>query len=110
MKTIQPFGDRLLVKVIEPRQQTASGIYLPDNSREGPREGEVIAIGEGSTLADKLAIGDVVLYQKFAGNEVKLEDGSFVLLAEQDILGRAVEVDPLRPPTASASLEREVSA
>lgn len=99
MKTIQPFGDRVLIKPVEPRQQTASGIYLPDTSHEGPGEGEIVAIGEGSPLQEKLSVGDQILYQKFSGTEIKLEGVTYVLLAEADILGRVVEVDQL--PLAS---------
>ncbi|HEX8997485.1 MAG TPA: co-chaperone GroES [Ktedonobacterales bacterium] len=95
MKTIQPFGDRVLVKVAEPVQQTASGLYVPDTAREGPGEGVIVAIAEGSTLQEKLSISDHILYQKFAGTEVKLEDGSYVLLGENEILGRVIEVDQL---------------
>lgn len=95
MKTIQPFGDRVLVKPVEVRQQTASGLYIPDTSREGPGEGVIIAIGEGSPLQEKLSVGDQILFQKFSGTEIKLEDGTYVLLAEADILGRVVELDQL---------------
>lgn len=97
MKMIQPFGDRVLVKVIAVPQQTASGIYLPDTSQERPSEGEIIAIGEGSTLQEKLSLGDQILFQKLAGTEVKLEDGLYVLLAEADILGWLIEGDRLAP-------------
>ena len=99
MKMIQPFGDRVLVKVIQAPQQTASGIYLPDTSRDHPGEGEIIAIGEGSALQEKLGLGDQILFQKLAGTEVKLDDGVYVLLAEADILGRVVEVDQLASVT-----------
>ncbi|HEU5442069.1 MAG TPA: co-chaperone GroES [Ktedonobacterales bacterium] len=98
MKTIQPFGDRVLVRAVEPRQQTASGIYLPDTSREGPGEGEIVAIGEGSALQEKLSVGDQILYQKFGGTEIKLEGATYMLLGEADILGRVVELGQL--PTA----------
>lgn len=103
MKTIQPFGDRVLVKKVEPRQQTASGIYLPDASREGPGEGEIVAIGEGSSLEEKLSVGDQILYQAFGGATVKLEGETYVLLAEADILGRVVELDQLPAGTATSS-------
>lgn len=104
MKTLEPFGDRVLIKVIETRQQqTASGIYLPDSSREGPREGVIVAIGEGSALREKLTVGDVLLHQKFAGTEIKLEDGAYVLLAESDILARVVELDQI--PSSPAHKE-----
>ncbi len=93
MKMIQPFGDRVLVKVEAAPQQTASGIYLPDTSRETPGEGKIVAIGEGSLLQEKLSPGDQILFQKHVGTEIKLEDESYVLLAEADILGRFVEVE-----------------
>lgn len=95
MKTIQPFGDRVLIKAVEQPQQTPGGLYLPDTSREGPGEGVIVAIGEGSPLQEKLSAGDQILYQKFTGTEVKLEDGVYILLGESDILGRIVELDRL---------------
>lgn len=105
MKTIQPFGDRVLIKTVEQPQQTRGGIYLPDTSRESPGEGVIVAIGEGSPLQEKLSTGDQILYQKFAGTEVKLEDGSYILLGEADILGRIVEIDrlPGSPDAGSAA-------
>ncbi len=103
MKMIQPIGDRVLVKVSEAPQQTSSGLYLPDTSKERPSEGVIIAIGEGSALQEKLSTGDTILFQKFAGTEVKLEDGAYVLLGEQDILGRIVEVDQIRADSNSNS-------
>lgn len=93
MKMIQPFGDRVLVKVIEAPQQTKGGLYLPDTSRERPSEGEIIALGEGSALQEKLSVGDQILFQQMAGTEVKLENETYILLAENDILGRIVEMD-----------------
>ncbi len=95
MKMIQPFGDRVLARVIEPPRQTASGIYLPDASQSGPRQGTIVAIGEGSSLQETLSIGDEILFQAFAGTQIPLDDGDYVLLAESDILGRVVEADPL---------------
>ncbi len=106
MKTIQPFGDRVLVKAIEPRQQTSSGIYLPDTSREGPGEGVIVAIGDGSPLQEKLSVGDQILYQKFGGTQVNLDGATYTLLGEPEILGRVVELDEL--PGASA--ERATAA
>jgi chaperonin GroES len=103
MKTIQPFGDRVLIKLVDAPQQTASGLYLPDTSREGPGEGEIVAIGEGSPLQEKLSVGDQILYQKFSGTEIKVDRATFVLLAEADILGRVVEVDQLPLATAKGS-------
>lgn len=106
MKTIQPFGDRVLIKAGEPRQQTASGLYLPDTSREGSGEGEIVAFGEGSPLQEKLSVGDLILYQKLAGTEIKLDGVAYVLLGEADILGRVVELDqvPVAPVTEAAAV------
>lgn len=101
MKTIQPFGDRILIKIVEQSQQTPGGLYLPDTSREGSGEGVIVAIGEGSPLQEKLSVGDQILYQKFSGTDVKLADGSYILLGESDILGRIVELDQL--PTSSGA-------
>ncbi|HET9111767.1 MAG TPA: co-chaperone GroES [Ktedonobacterales bacterium] len=95
MKTIQPLGDRALIKVIEAPTQTASGLYLPDTSKERPTEGEVVAVGDGEIISAKLSVGEHVLFQKFAGSEVKLDDGQYVILSESDILGRIVEVEQI---------------
>jgi chaperonin GroES len=100
MKTIQPIGDRILVKVIEPQRQTASGLYLPDTPQEGPREGIIVAIGEGSSLHERLSVNDSILYTKFGGTEVALDDGKYRLLTETDILGRIVDVEPLKQGAA----------
>lgn len=96
MKMIQPFGDRVLIKVDSAPQQTASGLYLPDSSRETPSAGEIVAIGQGSTLQEKLSLGEHILFQKHAGTEIHLEEGPYVLLSEADILGRVVEVERVR--------------
>lgn len=90
-------------KTVETPQQTSSGLYLPDTSREGPGQGEIVAIGEGSPLLEKLSVGDQILYQKFSGTEIKVEGDTFVLLAEADILGRVVEVDQLPRATARSN-------
>ncbi len=108
MRMIQPFGDRVLVKEVEPQRQTASGIYLPDTSREGPGEGIIVAIGEGSPLHEKLSVGDRIVHQKFAGTEMKLDDGAYTLLSESDILGRVVEVDPV-PSIEAETFDSQMS-
>ncbi len=100
MKTIQPLGDRVLVKVIEAPTQTASGLYIPDTSKERPTEGEVVAVGDGDLVSAKLSVGERLLFQKFAGSEVKLDDGQYVILNESDILGRIVEVERIERATA----------
>ncbi len=88
----QPLGDRVLVKPAEQEEMTKSGILLPDTAKERPQEGAVIAAGPGRTTDDGKLIpmavkkGDKVLYSKFAGTEVKLDDEEHLILSERDIL------------------------
>ncbi len=88
----QPLGDRVLVKPTEQEAQTKSGILLPDTAQERPQEGKIIASGPGRTTEDGKLIplgvkkGDKVLYSKFAGTEVKLDDEEHLILSERDIL------------------------
>ena len=101
-RTIQPLGDRVVVKATEQESQTKSGLYIPDNAKERPQEGSVIAVGpgrvtdEGSRIAMDLSVGDTVVYSKFAGTEVT-EDGEELLIpTERDILAK-VTVDKKVP-------------
>ena len=90
--TLKPLGDRLLVKPIEQEEKTASGIILPETAKEKPQEGEVLAIGPGARKEDgariemDVKVGDTVLYAKYAGTEIKLEDKKVLILKESDIL------------------------
>ncbi len=90
---LRPLQDRILVKRLEAESKTASGIIIPDNAKEKPMEGEVIAVGNGKVLNDgKLAkpdvvVGDRILFSKYAGSEVKLEGTDHLILREDDILG-----------------------
>ena len=90
--SIKPLGDRVLVKPIEKEEVTKSGIFLPDTAKEKPQEGEVIAVGSGKLMENgervplEVKSGDKVIYSKFAGTEVKLEDKEYLLLSERDIL------------------------
>lgn len=90
---IRPLQDRILVKRVEAEEKTASGIIIPDNAKEKPMEGEVIAIGNGKVLDDgnvrkpDLNVGDKVLFSKYAGSEVKLGSIEHIILKEDDILG-----------------------
>ncbi len=91
-KSIRPLGDRILIKRIEAENKTSGGILIPDNAKEKPAEGAVIAVGNGKTLDDgkvaKLTVkaGDTVLFGKWSGTEVKLEGVEHVLLKEDEIL------------------------
>lgn len=90
---IRPLQDRILVKRLEADSKTASGIIIPDNAKEKPMEGEVIAVGNGKKLdSGELAkpdvkVGDRVLFSKYAGSEVKLEGDEHIILREDDLLG-----------------------
>jgi|SRR5512139_574418 len=89
---LKPLADRLLVEPIEREEMTASGIYVPETAKEKPQEGTVVASGpgrkdeDGDLIAMEVKVGDRVLYAKYAGTEVKLEDKKYLILKESDIL------------------------
>lgn len=84
---IKPLGDRVLIKP-KTQEKTKSGIVLPDNAKEEPQEGEVLAIGTGEKVA-KLGLkkGDMVLYEKYGPEKVKIEDREFLIAKLEYILG-----------------------
>ncbi|ABB58344.1 co-chaperone GroES [Synechococcus elongatus] len=92
VSTVTPLGDRVFVKVAEAEEKTAGGIILPDNAKEKPQVGEIVAVGpgkrndDGSRQAPEVKIGDKVLYSKYAGTDIKLGNDDYVLLSEKDIL------------------------
>ncbi|WP_138494715.1 co-chaperone GroES [Paenibacillus pinistramenti] len=87
---IRPLGERVLVEAIEQSETTASGIVLPDTSKEKPQEGKIVAVGSG-TLKDgvrvplEVKVGDVVIFSKYAGTEVKYEGKEYLIMKESDI-------------------------
>ncbi len=89
---IKPLGERIVVKVKEKDMTTASGIVLPDTAKEKPQEGEVVAVGTGKMLeCGKVAPmevkkGDRVLFAKYSGNEVKVDDEDYLIIRQSDIL------------------------
>jgi len=89
---IRPLHDRIVVKRLESENRTKGGIIIPDSAKEKPIEGRVVAVGNGKLLKDgklrplDVAVGDVVLFGKYAGNEVKIDGEGFVLLREDDLL------------------------
>jgi chaperonin GroES len=93
MKKFRPLHDRLLIKRVEAEQKSKGGIIIPDTAKEKPIEGEVIAIGNGKILEDgtvrklEVKVGDVVLFGKYSGNEIKIEGVEHVILREDDVLG-----------------------
>ena len=89
---IRPLGDKIVIKVIEDTEQTTGGIFIPDSAKEKPQKGEVIAVGEGKTN-DKgekepmeVKVGDIVLYAKYAGTEVKIDGVEYKILSIKDAL------------------------
>ncbi len=90
---IRPLGDRLLVKRVEEQTKTAGGILIPDNAKEKPAEGNVMAVGPGKVLPNgrlremEVKVGDTVLFGKYGGTEVKLDGVDYIILREEDVLG-----------------------
>jgi len=89
---IQPLGDRVVIKVLESEEKTKSGIVLPDTAKEKSQEGEVVAVGSGRVsdtgekIAIEVAVGNRVIYSKYAGTEVKFDGVEYLILSERDIL------------------------
>ena len=84
---INPLADRVLVEPMAAETKTASGIIIPDNAKEKPQKGKVVAVGSG-TKDEKMtvSIGDTVLYGKYAGTELKFEGQDYLIMRESDIL------------------------
>lgn len=89
---LQPLADRLVVKPIEREEVTKGGIVLPDTVKEKPQEGKVLAVGpgrlsdDGKRIAMDVKVGDRVIYAKYGGTEIRIEDEELVILRESDIL------------------------
>lgn len=90
---IRPLGDRVLIKRVEEQEVRKGGIIIPDTAKEKPQEGKVIAVGNGKVGEDGKRIpldvkaGNRVLFGKYAGSEVKIEEEEYLILREEDILG-----------------------
>ncbi len=89
---LKPLGDRLVVEPKEREEATASGIILPETAKEKPQEGEVIAVGpgrrddDGDRIEMDVSVGDMVLYAKYAGTEIKVDGKKLLILKESDVL------------------------
>lgn len=90
---IRPLHDRVVVRRMEEEQKTAGGIVIPDSAKEKPMQGEIVAVGAGKALdngdvrALAVKVGDVVLFGKYSGTEVKLGNEELVMMREDDIMG-----------------------
>lgn len=84
---IKPLADRVLVEPLQAETKTASGIIIPDNAKEKPQKGTVVAVGKGTKdEPTTVKVGDSVLYGKYAGTELKLEGTDYLIMRESDIL------------------------
>ena len=90
---IKPLHDRILVRRLEEKESKKGGIIIPDTAKEKPQEGEVIAVGPGKVGDDgkrhpmDVKVGDKILFGKYSGSEVKLNDEEFLIMREEDVLG-----------------------
>jgi chaperonin GroES len=91
--TFRPLHDRVLVRRLEAQEKTAGGIIIPDNAREKPQEGEVVAAGagtlsdDGSIVALDVKAGDRILFGKWSGSEVTIDGEELIIMKESDVLG-----------------------
>lgn len=84
---IQPLSDRVLVQPQEAETKTASGLIIPDSAKEKPQQGKVVAVGKGKKDHDMtVKVGDIVLYGKYSGSELKFEGKDYLIMKEDDIL------------------------
>ncbi len=90
---IRPLSDRVLIKRVEPEEEFRGGIVIPDTAKEKPQEGEVVAVGDGKVLDNGTRVemsvkpGDRILFGKYAGSEVKIEDVEYLIMREEEVLG-----------------------
>ncbi len=90
---VKPLGDRVLVEVLDAEEITKGGIVLPDTAKEKPQQAKVLAVGkgkvseEGKVVPPEVKVGDMVLYGKYSGTELKIDDRNLLMMKEEDILG-----------------------
>lgn len=89
----KPLKDRLLVKYSDEPEKSSGGIYIPDSAKEKPQKGEVIAVGPGRITDDgklqkvEIKVGDVVLFEKYSGSKINIENEEYLIIKEDDVLG-----------------------
>ena len=90
---IRPLYDRIVVKRIDEKQDKVNGLYIPDSAQEKPQEGEVIAVGKGKRLEDGKVValdvkpGDRILFGKYSGSDIKLDNNEYLIMREDEVLG-----------------------
>ena len=90
---VHPLADRVAIRPLEETEQMRGGLYIPDTAKEKPQQGEIIAVGpgrweKGERVAMELKVGDKVLYGKYSGTEVTIEDDTFLIIKESDVLAK----------------------
>jgi len=90
---VHPLADRVAIRPLEETEQMRGGLYIPDTAKEKPQQGEIIAVGpgrweKGERVAMELKVGDKVLYGKYSGTEVTIEDETFLVIKESDVLAK----------------------
>jgi chaperonin GroES len=90
---IKPLSDRVVVKALDAEEKTKGGIIIPDNAKEKPQEGEVVAVGpgkveEGKKIAMEVKVGDKILYGKYSGTEITVDGTEYLIVRESDILAK----------------------
>ena len=89
---LKPLGDKVIVERLQAKEKTEGGIILPETAKEKPQEGKVIAVGNGKTLkngktvAPQVKPGDKILFGKYSGNEIKLDEQEYLIVESEDIL------------------------
>jgi chaperonin GroES len=88
---VKPLADRVVVKALEDTEQMRGGLYIPDTAKEKPQQGEVVAVGpgkveDGARVEMELKVGDKVLYGKYSGTEVTVDNEQYLILRESDVL------------------------
>jgi chaperonin GroES len=103
---IRPLYDRIVVKRIEEKEQKIGGLFIPDSAKEKPQEGEVVAVGKGKRLEDgkviplDVQVGDRILFGKYSGSDIKLEQEELLIMREDEVLG-ILDAQPVAAKKAS---------
>src|SRR5271167_3973234 len=103
---MRPLHDRVVVKRIEQQEQKQGSLYIPDSAKEKPQEGEVIAVGKGKRLEDGKIIpldvqpGDRILFGKYSGSDIKLDNDEYLIMREDEVLG-VLDAAPVAAKKAS---------
>ncbi len=91
MTKLEPLGNRVLVQIVEQEDRTKGGIYLPETAKEKPQQARVMAIGEEAKEELSLEAGDIVIFPKYSGTEIKVDGEEYLILNADDILARVVQ-------------------